>query len=338
MRSKINLMSLSEELSNDIVDDTEGSVLLQQENSHQLDTLMSQVAQAQDCRDALDSMQQCTTVEEAVAVATEHFKTLLGITDTVGLESLTTERVDNSIAIAQESVFSGIGDAISTNLSSEEKVAEQITKSAQALESKGSRDNDLKSPAWSFVFNQANKSEMSAQEVLSVAAKYKSIVDGSDMKNLISKAASILENISKETDRNWFVANPGSASEIKKLSDQSSKIKQAMKLVLKQKPVNKLGVLSPEQAAKLSSMVLNTSMQNDLESMSKVLKQEIKSGGGMYSIVSSFRYKKEKPADVKIAKAMIEDFKSTLQYIKDFLLYKSKINYSVLQYIKASTK
>lgn len=328
-----------------------GNLMYEQEESNWvLREEQAQLDDATEAQNVLEQMQFAQTPEQAVCIAKEHLLNRIGYLPNVAIEQFSTSnedfksKFDASVIIAFESIFDKIGDAIKFSISSDAKIADQILKATNQIQSDGSNDKILKSPGWGWIFDESGKTELSGEDVISTVKKYKAIAAGSSFNGLTDKVAEVLDKISAETNRNWFVANPGSGSEIKKLSDMAAKIQQDIDKVINIGPKGRekksvtLTALTPDQASKLSKEVLEILKHEKLEKIAKTLTKEIKSGESMYNIVSSFRYQKEKAEDVQDAKKSIETFRVVLQDIKEFLLFKSKVCYSSLQYIKASTK
>ena len=349
---KINLVKSLEDISEDAdVGDETGNMMYEQEESNWvLRQDESQLVDAEMTQSVLEEIDAAKTPEEAICIAKEHLLNRIGYKPQVSVESFTVtdanfkDKFELTASVAQESIFARIGDAIKFSVSSDSKIADQILKATKGIETSGSNEKTLKSPGWGWIFDESGKTELSAEDVISTVKKYKAIAAGSSFNGLTDKVADLLDKISSETNRNWFVANASSAAEIKKLSDLAAKVQQDIAKVINvglkggDKKSVTLVALTPEQASKLSKEVLEILKHENLEKIAKTLTEEIKSGENMYNIVSSFRYQKEKAEDVQDAKKSIDAFRAVLQELKDFLAYKSKVCYSSLQYIKASTK
>lgn len=339
-----------EEVPQTSTDDDSGSMMIELEQNHnELSSMQWQVEEAQSTQSVLEQMDAAESPEQAVCLAREHLLNRIGYKPTVSIESFTSSsprfksKMAATIEFAQESVFSQLGTSIGSNITADQKLAEQIEKAVSDIKSSGNKDKPLKSPSWAGVFSMSGKKTLSAEEVISVVGKCQSIVAGSGFNSLVANVSSMLEKIANEPKRNWFAATAGSEAEVEKLLALSSKMQEDISAVvspnLKNTSKKDLTVdcLTAPQAAKLSSEVLALLKHENLDKISKALKVEIKSGSTMYSAVSSFRYNKETPEDVRRAKKSINDFKSVLQDLNDFLLIKSRVSYSSLQYIKASS-
>lgn len=332
------------------VDNEDNYMLEQEEVAGEINTMQDQLAEAEAAQEVLCKMDEAKTPEEAVCIAKSHLLDSIGYQPGVSIESFSSSdegfntALTNAINVAQESIFASIGDAIKLSVTSDAKIADQVSKAATAITTNGSNEKTLKSASWASVFAESGKAELTAEDVISTVKKYKAITAGTNFNTLTSKVADMLSKISAQTDRNWFIATAGSADEVKKLTDIADKMQRDIGRLVIATPKGKasksvsLAALTPAQAGKLSKEVQDLLKHENLEKISKTLKEEVKSGANMYNIVSSFRYNKETPEDVKAAKKSIDAFRAVLQSVKDFLLFKSKVCYSSLQYIKASTK
>lgn len=132
-------------------------------------------------------------------------------------------RVGAQIKIAQEGLFARIRNAVERTFTSDKKIAESLTKMANAT---AKEITEIKDPAWGRVFARGGKTEIASADVVAYLSSLDKAISGKSIA-LIEKATALVSKGTALLKKSDFQVADGVLAEFEKLASEASKLSEA---------------------------------------------------------------------------------------------------------------
>jgi hypothetical protein len=265
----------------------------------------------------------------------------------------TTALVTQRLAVAQEGFLDNVKYGFKLIFTNEKKLVKRMREVSEKYDAQGAREDDMKAPPFSKVFNPNGETRVASKDVVGVIASFSKLIGSDQLVKSVRKATSAVDKIAGVVKRTNFVADDLELDEIQKILGEMEAIQGEVRAVLKggTRDMSSTAAYEPltaQDKAKLvgqvTDLLRSDSLESEVNRFSKALEEALNNpllnaASSVHTLISvAVNVATSLRKDKQLAKQGLDRAVAVFEDISSIVEMNLSVCHAAITYIEFSTK